>query len=281
MLYITDPKEIVNYILSLKTAAFDFYKTTNQIPTFWVDTETAYWRPPNPNPKVSLIQLLHQSSDTKHDGSIDTLAKQVVIFDVLGLDKTVQIFIDEIMKNEMIRKVFHNSPFDLRFLGKDTAKNVHCTLKVSREMNKDSRYQSVYRPENNQLKTVIGYLRNDIVGDKSGQESDWDNRPLPEEQLKYATLDPIYTMIVDLSQQSLQNRVTLLSSLKTDLEPVRSNIRKVYTISANDLVDIMMNYKMPDGFKVRLPQTLYEIMVKTKIPVDKVVVTEFNTSDSK
>ncbi|GAB4288695.1 MAG: hypothetical protein Fur0025_22890 [Oscillatoriaceae cyanobacterium] len=78
----------------------------------WVDTEVADWD--TNHPRLSLIQVLTDATDMKGD--------LTYIFDVLDKPDLVTEFIQRIMVNSRIKKVFHNSSYDLRFLGKDKAK---------------------------------------------------------------------------------------------------------------------------------------------------------------
>lgn len=55
------------------------------------------------------------------------------MLDVLDKPDLINFFIQKIMINELIKKVFHNAKYDLRLLGKTTAKNIFCTLEFSRQ----------------------------------------------------------------------------------------------------------------------------------------------------
>ncbi|MGB3240845.1 MAG: hypothetical protein WBB29_21340, partial [Geitlerinemataceae cyanobacterium] len=67
----------------------------------WVDTETADWK--TSNPKISLIQVLANSRDIS--------GESVYILDVLDRPKIVEYFVQQIMENAEIRKVFHNAVY--------------------------------------------------------------------------------------------------------------------------------------------------------------------------
>ncbi len=148
----------------------------NNTKTLWLDTEVADYD--TRNPRLSLIQVL--------DDGTDLTGESVYILDVLEQPEVVSEFIDEIMINSSIEKVFHNAKYDLRFLGKKKAKNVTCTL----EMAKQIPYYILPLP-NYQLKTLAGELCDFQSIDKQHQGSDWGIRPLSEEQIEYAYLDCI------------------------------------------------------------------------------------------
>lgn len=95
----------------------------------YVDTEVATYKV---NPRLSLIQLIPY---TDSDIEIDELAKSAILFDVLDRPEITQEFIEKIMVNPNIEKVFHNANFDLRFLGGiEKCKNCTCTLKMSKQI---------------------------------------------------------------------------------------------------------------------------------------------------
>ena len=151
--------------------------------TLWLDTEIADYD--TRNPRLSLIQVL--------DDCTDLTGESVYILDVLEQPEVVDEFIEKIMINPSIEKVFHNAKFDLRFLGKKKAKNVTCTL----EMAKQIPYYILPLP-NYQLKTLATSLCNFQDIDKQQQTSDWGIRPLTEEQIEYAYLDCIILAQVHL-----------------------------------------------------------------------------------
>lgn len=151
-----------------------------QAKTLWIDTEVADFK--SRNPKLSLIQVLNSCSDN--------LKENVCILDVLENPEITDIFIKKIMLNPAIEKVFHNAKYDLKFLGKNKAENVTCTL----EMAKDIPYYLLPLP-NLSLKTLAESLCNIFV-DKSLQASNWGQRPLTATQLTYANLDPVYLYMV-------------------------------------------------------------------------------------
>lgn len=94
----------------------------------WVDIETADWQ--TSHPRLSLIQVLTDS--------IDRTGQSTYILDMLAKPELAGYFIQEIMANGQIEKVFHNASYDLRFLGKAQAQNVTCTLKMARKISHKS-----------------------------------------------------------------------------------------------------------------------------------------------
>ena len=172
--------------------------------TLWLDTEVADFK--TKNPRLSLIQVSEDSTDVKGD--------RVTILNVLDRPKLTEHFIEKIMVNPNIKKVFHNASFDLRFLGKCNAKNVTCTL----EMVKEIPYYLVPFP-NKKLKTLAEQLCYFPTIDKREQSGDWGRRPLTEKQLNYAKLDPVYVAAV-------HHRLLQISQL-IEPEPETENISEL------------------------------------------------------
>lgn len=152
-----------------------------QAEVLWIDTEVADFK--SRNPKLSLIQVLNDAPNKLNDN--------VGILDVLDYPEAIDIFIQKIMLNPAIEKVFHNAKYDLKFLGKNKAKNVTCTL----EMAKSIPYY-LLPLSNLSLKTLAESLCNIVAVDKSQQASNWGQRPLTATQLTYANLDPVYLYMV-------------------------------------------------------------------------------------
>ncbi len=147
----------------------------------WLDTEIAdFW---TPNPKLSLIQVLANPKDSTGEFAF--------ILDVLNKPDLVEYFIDQIMVNPQIEKVFHNASFDLKYLGGKSAPNVTCTLKIARKITRERLQTS-----NLKLKTLATELCNFTNVDADGGASDWGKRPLAEKQLHYAAMDTVYLAAV-------------------------------------------------------------------------------------
>ncbi|TBR60315.1 cell division protein FtsK [Westiellopsis prolifica IICB1] len=149
--------------------------------TLWLDTEIADWH--TYYPKLSLIQVLTEPNDYS--------GKSAYIIDVLGKPDLVLQFINQIMINPKIEKVFHNASFDLKYLGSNSAQNVTCTLKIARKIGK-----GILEVSNLQLKTLATELCHFSDVDKEEQGSDWKKRPLTEKQLHYAAMDTVYLAAV-------------------------------------------------------------------------------------
>ncbi|AFY48789.1 ribonuclease D [Nostoc sp. PCC 7524] len=166
MPYLSDAREISAIVAEYTQAT-----------TLWIDTEVAEYK--SRNPRLSLIQVL----DDPHDMSGD----RVYLLDVLNQPEVIAEFIEQIMVNPAIEKVFHNANFDLKFLGNKQAKNITCTWELAKKIP----YYLLPLP-NYQLQTLATELCNFNYIDKQEQSSDWGRRPLSEEQIEYAYLDCIY-----------------------------------------------------------------------------------------
>lgn len=160
--------------------------------TLWIDTEVADYK--SRHPRLSLIQVLDNPTDLSGD--------RVSLLDVLEQPNLVAEFIDQIMLNPDIEKVFHNASYDLKYLGGKEAKNITCTLEISKKIP----YYLLPLP-NYQLKTLATELCKFNNIDKQEQTSDWGQRPLSEEQIEYAYLDCIYLAQVHLQLLELQSKI--------------------------------------------------------------------------
>ncbi len=154
-----------------------------QASTLWIDTEVSGYK--SKNPQLSLIQILDEASDMTGD--------RIYILDVFEQPSAITTFVDEIMVNPAIEKVFHNAKYDVNFLGKSQVKNVTCTLEMARKIP----YHILPVP-NYELKTLAQQLCKFHDIDKELQGSDWGQRPLTEDQKEYASLDCIYLAQVHL-----------------------------------------------------------------------------------
>jgi len=168
--YLREPADIRVMIQQLTTAK-----------TLWLDTEVADWN--TPNPRLSLIQVLANPTDRT--------GKYAYIFDVLDQPDVVNDFIDQIMVNSSIEKVFHNASFDLKFLGKKQEENVSCTYKMVKKLTRIKRANPL-QVSNKKLKTLAVELCQFSNVDTEEQQSDWGQRPLTEKQINYAKMDTVY-----------------------------------------------------------------------------------------
>lgn len=163
--------------------------------TLWLDTETADWQ--TPYPRLSLIQVLAEPTDMTGDCAY--------ILDVLDQPDLVTYFINQIMVNPNIEKVFHSAKYDLKFLGQEQAQNVTCTWKMAKKLKKTS--AEIIRLPNLKLKTLAEELCNFSNVDKAEQASDWGQRPLTQKQLQYAKMDTVYLAFVHRSLLELTNPI--------------------------------------------------------------------------
>lgn len=151
-------------------------------PILWLDTEIADWDKPELK-RLSLVQVSGHAEDTN--------GESVYLLDLLDKPDLIDYFINKIMVDETIEKVFHNASFDVQYLGgKNQVKNITCTLKISRNISLEK-----LRTPNRKLKTLASYLCNFTL-EENEQASDWSQRPLTFQQIKYATMDVVFLIHV-------------------------------------------------------------------------------------
>ena len=175
------------------TEASEIYKQISQLSlskTLWIDTEIADWY--TDKPKLALIQVLADYTDLTGESAY--------IFDVLDKPDLAVYFINQIMVNSQIEKVFHNAGFDLKYLGKELAQNVTCTLKIARKITKE-----VLQTTNLKLKTLAAELCQFSHVDAEEGSSDWGKRPLTQKQLNYAAMDTVYLAAVHYRLLEISN----------------------------------------------------------------------------
>jgi len=195
MHYLTEASEIYNQISQLSLSK-----------TLWIDTEIADWY--TDKPKLALIQVLADYTDLTGESAY--------IFDVLDKPDLAVYFINQIMVNSQIEKVFHNAGFDLKYLGKELAQNVTCTLKIARKITKE-----VLQTTNLKLKTLAAELCQFSHVDAEEGTSDWGKRPLTQKQLNYAAMDTVYLATVhyrllEISNPDVINRVFNMVNHKSE-----------------------------------------------------------------
>jgi S-DNA-T family DNA segregation ATPase FtsK/SpoIIIE len=195
MHYLTEASEIYNQISQLSLSK-----------TLWIDTEIADWY--TDKPKLALIQVLANYTDLTGESAY--------IFDVLDKPDLAVYFINQIMVNPQIEKVFHNAGFDLKYLGKELAQNVTCTLKIARKITKE-----VLQTTNLKLKTLAAELCQFSHVDAEEGTSDWGKRPLTQKQLNYAAMDTVYLATVhyrllEISNPDVINRVFNMVNHKSE-----------------------------------------------------------------
>ncbi|MBD2132465.1 PD-(D/E)XK nuclease family protein [Sphaerospermopsis sp. FACHB-1094] len=162
----------------------EIYQQISQISrhkTLWIDTEIADWN--TPYPRLSLIQILADPTDLTGESAL--------IFDVLDKPDLTDYFINQIMVKSEIAKVFHNSGFDVKYLGKNLAQNIICTYQLSRKITREKLQVS-----NLKLKTLAVELCQFSDVDVEEGTSDWGKRPLTQKQLNYAAMDTVYLAAV-------------------------------------------------------------------------------------
>jgi len=179
MHYLTEASEIHKQIFQLSLSK-----------TLWIDTEIADWY--TDKPKLALIQVLADYTDLNGESAY--------IFDVLGKPDLAVYFINQIMVNSQIEKVFHNAGFDLKYLGKELAENVTCTFKIARKITKE-----VLQTTNLKLKTLAAELCHFSNVDAEEGSSDWGKRPLTQKQLNYAAMDTVYLAAVHYRLLEISN----------------------------------------------------------------------------
>jgi S-DNA-T family DNA segregation ATPase FtsK/SpoIIIE len=177
-----------------------------KFPILWVDTEVADWY--TPKPRLSLIQVLSNPADRT--------GETTYLFDVLDQPDAVQFFIHQIMMNQTIEKVFHNASFDLKYLGGKQAQNITCTLKLARQIPKNT-----LKASNCKLKTLAIELCHFTAVDIAEQQSDWGKRPLSAKQLLYAKMDTVYLAHVHQALLKLKQPSSPVISIPTP-SPARS-----------------------------------------------------------
>ncbi|MGB3404120.1 MAG: ribonuclease D [Microcoleaceae cyanobacterium] len=271
MSYITQPQQIQAAIERCSMAS-----------TLWVDTEVADYK--TRNPRLSLIQVLANVQDDNPE--------LVYILDVLEYPDLINFWIEQVMSNPHIEKVFHNAKYDQKFLGKSQVKNITCTLEMAKKI---PFYQLPV--SNYQLKTLALTLGDFTEIDKQLSQSDWGQRPLTQQQLNYAKMDVIYLKavhekLVDLSQncfpdpttdnlsnlikryQEIQQQWQLLDS---EIEHLKQRIkqgmqaqeiqdndnfklstseRKTYTVGLKDLAEFVLQYQPDSEIAITLTQSI-------------------------
>ncbi|MDB9475321.1 DNA translocase FtsK [Dolichospermum circinale] len=175
------------------TEASEIYQQISQLSlskTLWIDTEIADCY--TDKPKLALIQVLADYTDLTGESAY--------IFDVLDKPDLAVYFINQIMVNSQIEKVFHNAGFDLKYLGKELAQNVTCTIKIAKKITKE-----VLQTTNLKLKTLAAELCQFSHVDAEEGSSDWGKRPLTQKQLNYAAMDTVYLAAVHYRLLEISN----------------------------------------------------------------------------
>ncbi len=183
------------HYLTTATEIQEFISTLTSTKTLWLDTEIADFT--THYPRLSLIQVLAEPTDST--------GVSAYLLDVLDKHDLAEYFINEIMINPNIEKVFHNAGFDLKYLGKKLASNITCTYQLARKISRERLEVS-----NLKLKTLASELCHFVNVDAELGTSDWGMRPLSDKQLQYAAMDTVYLAAV---HQKLLEIMILDSSL--------------------------------------------------------------------
>ncbi|WP_373480731.1 3'-5' exonuclease [Geminocystis sp.] len=181
MIYLTDFDDIKNAILDL-----------TETDILWLDTEVADYA--TKKPRLSLIQVLAYPHNL--DG------ERTYMLDVLDKQDLIDFFIKNIMINESIKKVFHNAKYDLRLLGKTTAKNICCTLELAKKIP-----YYLLPVKSYTLKSLTEYLTDFKGLSKEEQGSNWGIRPLRKIQLEYAKMDCVYLAQIYHKLSALEDKI--------------------------------------------------------------------------
>lgn len=228
MIYLTDLDEIKSIIIDLKETEI-----------LWVDTEVADYA--TKKPRLSLIQVLAYPDNLDGD--------RTYMLDVLDKPNLIDFFIKNIMINESIKKVFHNAKYDLRLLGKTTAKNVFCTLELARK------FPYFLLPvKSYSLKSLTEYLTNFKDLSKEEQGSDWGIRPLRKIQLEYAKMDCVYLAQIYHKLMQLEDKIKENQENMT-LEILNKRYKKIEEQWL--LLDSEMTY-----LKEQIKQTMIDTNIK-------------------
>ncbi len=246
MLYLTEETEIKDLIDEMAETKI-----------LWLDTEVADYN--TKKPRLSLIQILAYPQDI--NGS------RTFIIDVLDKPILIDYFISKIMFNKNIEKVFHNGSYDLIFLGKAEAKNVTCTLKIAKEMPYYILPISKY-----DLKTLTEKLTDFQEINKEEQGSNWGKRPLTQEQLQYAKMEPVYVAHIHQRLLSILKKNNP-DPLDEDLDEIGQRYREIEPQWR--LLDSEINCLQERAKKAMRAQNKAETLVfklsgsdRTKIKVD-------------
>ncbi|WP_324281535.1 hypothetical protein VKI21_06450 [Cyanobacterium aponinum UTEX 3222] len=174
----------------------------------WLDTETADWD--KPTKRLSLLQITANPNDLT--------GESIYLLDLLDKNHLIDYFIQTIMVNENIQKVFHNASYDVKFLGEiNQVQNIFCTYKLSQKLSLEQLGTS-----NRQLKTLASYLCGFTI-EENEQGSDWAMRPLTEKQIKYAVMDIIFLTQVHQKLEYIYNSFSVNQpEIKAENNPINN-----------------------------------------------------------
>ncbi|KAL9646018.1 hypothetical protein ABK040_000458, partial [Willaertia magna] len=171
----------------------------------------------------SLQSLENNYLHNKEDNIFKTLENilfknEIFIFDVLQNENCKNYFIEKIMKNENIVKVFHFAVFDISYLGGFTnCKNILCTYEIVKKFIPFHILQIDCFKLNKLVEYFISYNRHELVNNNFDslidiltcdnklemQQSDWAVRPLSLQQLEYSCKDVIGLIFLHLNEMKI------------------------------------------------------------------------------
>jgi ribonuclease D len=179
-----------------------------QCERLWLDTEIAdSQRGPG---RLSLIQALPDHAEPN--------PVACVILDVMDQPDLIDLFINRIMKEESVEKVFHKASFDTAYLGGSAAVNVFCTLRMAQAL---PSYRFPF-PRGCSLKVLTEQFGIADSVSKHEQQSDWGIRPLTNDQICYAALDVVYLRGVHLQLMQLTSQ--LEDPAKVSIDEIASRL---------------------------------------------------------
>jgi len=222
MYYLTEPSEIRAQITKFTSAK-----------TLWLDTEIADYN--TYQPRLSLIQVLAEPTDLTGEYSY--------ILDVLDKPDLAAYFINQIMVNPEIEKVFHNAGFDLKYLGKNLSQNVTCTYKLAQKITRN-----VLGTSNLKLKTLATELCHFCDVNTEEQSSDWGRRPLTQKQLQYAAMDTVYLAAVHRRLLEISNPDAVSNIFDMATNKSQDSLDKNYNKSSLTVTKVRVALECPRVF---------------------------------
>jgi ribonuclease D len=246
----------------------------------FIDLEVAHYKT---TPTLSLIQFAIVSQEEEELNNqldvdwINKLSDRIVILDVYKKRDVIAWFIHNVIQQEKYHKWFHNSPFDLKYLGGiEHAKNVTCTLALSKSIpyhllsttsySLDNLMQYFIKGKQPELYQFLKYDNKELL-----QSSDnWHVRPLSEEQIEYAILDVLNLYVVYYYLKELEHKVNL-ENANNDIQSLEER-----------LSTIDREYKSLNSQYEALSSKLKQTMIEQNVKESKYFkLSSYNRSKSK
>lgn len=175
--YYVTTKEDLDKLSKILETKDTLYCDTETYPLYNIYGDKADWRDCYTS-RIRLFQVNFKDNFTPY------------VIDIIKIGvKNCQSLVN-LLLNENIRKVFHNSKFDCKMIRSSLgiwAKNVWCTLICSQRINVCTGFRAGQMRGNSLKALARDYLGINL--DKTEQTSDWSNPNLSIEQLSYAALD--------------------------------------------------------------------------------------------